>query len=104
VDTTDLATAIVDRILERGRLLKLDGPSIRTKHLGLDDPTEVEASTQPARISGIRRQEFPEPTASTRSAWPNQAHHADRAQLAHADDAEIAITFAEPGAISEGEP
>jgi DNA replication protein DnaC len=58
----DLATAIVDRILERGRLLKLDGPSIRTKHLGLDDPTEMEASTQPARISGIHRQEFPEPT------------------------------------------
>ena len=58
----DLADAIVDRILERGRLLKLDGPSIRTKHLGLDDPTE-EASTQPARMSGIRRPEFPEPTA-----------------------------------------
>jgi len=59
----DLAAAIVDRILERGRLLKLDGPSIRTKHLGLDDPTE-EASTQPARVSGIQRQEFPEPTPS----------------------------------------
>jgi DNA replication protein DnaC len=57
----DLAAAIVDRILERGRLLRLDGPSLRTKHLGLDDATE-EASTQPARISGIRRQEFPEPT------------------------------------------
>jgi len=57
----DLAAAIVDRILERGRVLKLDGPSIRTKHLGLDDPTE-EASTQPAIVSGIRRQEFPEPT------------------------------------------
>ena len=59
----DLAAAIVDRILERGRVLKLDGPSIRTKHLGLDDPTK-EASTQPAIVSGIRRQEFPEPTPS----------------------------------------
>jgi len=58
----DLGAAIVDRILERGRLLKLDGPSLRTKHLGLDDPT-LEASTQPAIISGIHRQEFPEPTA-----------------------------------------
>jgi len=57
----DLASAITDRILERGRLLKLDGPSIRTKHLGLDDPTQ-EASTQPAIVSGISRQEFPEPT------------------------------------------
>jgi DNA replication protein DnaC len=58
----DLAAAIVDRILERGRILRLDGPSLRTKHLGLDDPTVAEASTQPARISGIDRQEFPEPT------------------------------------------
>lgn len=49
----DLAQAILDRILERGRLLTLDGPSMRTKHLGLDDPTSPGASDQPARISGI---------------------------------------------------
>ena len=48
----DLAHAIVDRILERGRILTLDGPSLRTKHLGLDDPTSIEALHQPARISG----------------------------------------------------
>src|SRR5713101_6544253 len=59
----DLAHAIVDRILERGRILTLDGPSMRTKHLGLDDPTSPEASDQPARISGIEAPEFPEPTA-----------------------------------------
>jgi DNA replication protein DnaC len=47
----DLASAIVDRVLERGRLLQLDGPSMRTKHLGLDDPTSAEASTQVVRIS-----------------------------------------------------
>lgn len=58
----DLAQAILDRILERGRLLTLDGPSMRTKHLGLDDPTSPGASDQPARISGIQRPEFPEPT------------------------------------------
>ncbi|MBI1874274.1 MAG: ATP-binding protein, partial [Acidobacteria bacterium] len=58
----DLAHAIVDRILERGRMLTLDGPSMRTKHLGLDDPTSSEASDQPARISGIKAPEFPEPT------------------------------------------
>jgi len=59
----DLAQAIVDRVLERGRLLRLDGPSMRTKHLGLDDPTAAEAgSTQLVRISGIQRSEFPEPT------------------------------------------
>src|SRR5258705_11317091 len=32
----DLAHAIVDRVLERGRLLTLDGPSHRTKHLEPD--------------------------------------------------------------------
>ena len=58
----DLAHAILDRILERGRLLTLDGPSMRTKHLGLDDPTASGASDQPARISGIDAPEFPEPT------------------------------------------
>jgi DNA replication protein DnaC len=69
----DLAHAIVDRILERGRMLTLDGPSMRTKHLGLDDPTAFGASNQPARtadgevirISGIDLPEFPEPTAWT---------------------------------------
>ena len=32
----DLAEAIVDRVLERGRLIVLDGPSYRTRHLELD--------------------------------------------------------------------
>ena len=58
----DLAQAIVDRVLERGRLLTLDGPSHRTKHLGLDDPTATTPSPEVARISGIRAPEFPEPT------------------------------------------
>jgi len=62
----DLAQAIVDRILERGRMLPLDGPSMRTKHLGLDDPTSPEPSHQPARISGIQAPEFPEPTSWNR--------------------------------------
>ena len=61
----DLAQAIVDRILERGRVLTLDGPSLRTKHLGLDDPTSSEALHQPARISGTDAPEFPEPTMNT---------------------------------------
>ena len=76
---TALAHAIVDRILERGRMLMLDGPSMRTKHLGLDDPTANGASTQSAslseegaRISGIQRPEFPEPTTLTSASWLNQ--------------------------------
>ena len=56
----DLAQAIVDRVLERGRLLKLDGPSMRTKHLGLDTwAGEEPASTQVVRNFGIRDSEFP---------------------------------------------
>lgn len=73
----DLAHAIIDRVLERGRLLPLDGPSMRTKHLGLDDPTSPEASIQLARsregevirISGIEAPQFPEPT-TCRSSGP----------------------------------
>jgi DNA replication protein DnaC len=58
----DLAHAIVDRVLERGRMLTLDGPSHRTRHLGLDEAMAVTPQTQVARISGIHAPEFPEPT------------------------------------------
>jgi hypothetical protein len=59
----DLAEAIVDRTLERGRLLVLDGPSYRTRHLPLDSSNSNDDHTaKPARISGKHRPEFPEPT------------------------------------------
>jgi DNA replication protein DnaC len=59
----DLADAIVDRILDRGRLLRLDGPSVRTKHLAndaslIDDTGDDETR----RVSGIGPADFPEPT------------------------------------------
>ena len=58
----DLAEAILDRILDRGRLLRLDGPSMRTRHLP-QDPTQLDDSSDPdRRISGIETAEFPEPT------------------------------------------
>lgn len=60
----DLAQAIVDRVLERGRHIKLDGPSARTKHLALDDDlTDRLAPDEVIRISGTVPPEFPEPTA-----------------------------------------
>ncbi len=60
----DLAEAIVDRTLERGRLLVLDGPSYRTRHLPPLDSSDSnnDHATKPARISGKYRPEFPEPT------------------------------------------
>ena len=59
----DLAEAIVDRILDRGRLLRLDGPSLRTKHLAGDESlASINTESQESRISGIGSAEFPERT------------------------------------------
>jgi DNA replication protein DnaC len=58
----DLAEAIVDRTLERGRLLVLDGPSYRTKHIPALDSAGDPTNPKPDRISGKHRTEFPEPT------------------------------------------
>jgi hypothetical protein len=64
----DLAEAIVDRTLERGRLLVLDGPSYRTRHLPALDLSDSKSNdghaTKPDRISGKNRTKFPEPTAA----------------------------------------
>ena len=67
----DMAAAILDRVLERGRFIHLDGPSGRTRHLNLEEilPTSKER----ARISGITVPEFPEPTAC------KVAHHSNPA-------------------------
>lgn len=60
----DLAEAIVDRILDRGRLLRLDGPSMRTKHLAGDTSfNDDQDGTGDRRVSGTNTAEFPEPTA-----------------------------------------
>jgi hypothetical protein len=66
----DLAAAILDRILERGRFIHLDGPSWRTRHLNLEEV--LPAAPERARISGIRVPEFPEPTIS--SLYPFRIH------------------------------
>ena len=63
----DLAEAIVDRILERGRLLRLDGPSVRTKHLPegeLQDDDHGDSAGR--RVSGIEAAKFPERTPPPR--------------------------------------
>jgi DNA replication protein DnaC len=59
----DLAQAIVDRVLERGRLLQLDGPSMRTRHVTLDADDTLAAEDHPAKVSGMEPAEFPEPTS-----------------------------------------
>jgi hypothetical protein len=56
----DLVAAILDRVLERGRLVHLDGPSGRTRHLKLEEV--IPTTSERARISGNRVPEFTEPT------------------------------------------
>jgi DNA replication protein DnaC len=59
----DLADVIIDRVLERGRHVKLDGPSVRTdKHPDMDKPGAGDQDL--ARVSGTNPAEFPEPTAA----------------------------------------
>jgi len=63
----DLAEAILDRVLERGRHIELRGRSYRTRHAPLDlNPAPEPPSPAPASISGNHRPEFPEPTGSRR--------------------------------------
>lgn len=72
----DLAEAIVDRILERGRLLRLDGPSVRTKHLHGDELAgDDQDLPSGSKVSGTDAAEFPEPTGQHRiqhqgRRWP----------------------------------
>src|SRR3984893_4398610 len=62
----DMAAAILDRVLERGRFIHLDGPSGRTRHLNLEET--LQENTKRLRISGISGSEFPEPTGFRRRA------------------------------------
>src|SRR5713226_3557249 len=64
----DLAAAILDRVLERGRVIVLDGPSGRTKHLSLEGPAAPAVHvSEGARISGIQPPQFLEPTTAASS-------------------------------------
>jgi IstB-like ATP binding protein len=70
----DLAQAIIDRVLERGRLIRLDGPSVRTLHLNLDEAMKEgsDQDAEVARISGNRWPDFPEPTQTRPNTTENR--------------------------------
>jgi DNA replication protein DnaC len=69
----DLAEAILDRVLERGRLIELRGASYRTRHLKSAETQHRNPLGKPAGISGNHRQNFPEPTApKPRRALPTR--------------------------------
>jgi hypothetical protein len=61
----DLAQAIIDRVLERGRLIRLDGRSVRGLHVNLDEAMkeELDSGDEAIRIHAMQCAEFPEPTA-----------------------------------------
>jgi DNA replication protein DnaC len=75
----DLAQAILDRVLERGRHLELRGASYRTRHAKLDLTQAPEASSPaPTRISGNGRPEFPDPTVGPGATGPQESRTDDK--------------------------
>ncbi|MBI4615057.1 MAG: hypothetical protein HY720_15700 [Planctomycetes bacterium] len=56
----DLAEGIIHRVLVRGRFVELRGRSYRARQL--PKTTEPGRALEPAKVSGIERPEFPEPT------------------------------------------
>ncbi len=77
----DLAEAIIDRVLARGRLIELRGQSYRTRHIVKQSSNEP--PSQSAKISGKRPPKFPEPTPGlTTPRWsPEHARAADSSRL-----------------------
>ena len=77
----DLAEAILDRVLERGRHIELRGRSYRTRHAPLDlNPGPEAPSPKRARGSGNHTPEFPERASATarrpNAAWAPSTHRA----------------------------
>ena len=69
----DMAAAILDRVLERGRFIHLDGPSGRTRHLNLEEILPTSAAR--ARISG---RGYAHPPGG---CWPHQRFKAAAADI-----------------------
>ncbi len=86
----DLAEALLDRVLERGRHLQLRGASYRTRHHPKKEKISVPSDEAPgAKISGKVVPKFPEPTRSSHS------------RLAKNDSA-MALSYASPTEPVEG--
>jgi hypothetical protein len=83
----DLGQAIVDRILDRGRLIRLDGPSVRTLHLKLDDAMKDDSDQddEVARISGNKWPDFRNPQLSPAVLEGSFASTSDAGSLRQGD-------------------
>jgi len=62
----DLAVAILGRVLERRRLITLDGLAARTRHLNLEEA--LPQDDQRSGVSPISGSEVPEPTRTDAAA------------------------------------
>ena len=74
----DLAEAILDRVLERGRLVELRGASYRTRHLKSAESHHRIPPREGARISGNQVPEYPEPTRTITPVGREVDHDARR--------------------------
>jgi len=107
---SDLAEAIIDRILERGRFLALDGPSSRTRHLKAHEliaPPPQDLPVQPASFSGKSPADFPEPTRVllghpdiTRAPLPSPRASGERGPGVRGHNASLHSPFTHPTFIS----
>ena len=90
----DLHQAIIDRVLERGRLIRLDGPSVRTLHLKLDEALKDDSDQddEVARISGNKWPEFPEPTNASIDVTPRSSSHSPSGVLRSPNSSTDALT------------
>jgi DNA replication protein DnaC len=90
----DLAEAILDRVLERGRLVELRGASYRTRHL-----KRAESDRSPLRegaiISGNQVPEFPEPTRPSRVPYIRDESGATQRVERHLSEGRVCIGWFE---------
>ena len=85
----DLASAILDRVLERGRWITLDGTSGRTQHLKLDPATAQDGPG--ATVSGKLVPEFPERTRARPQMWTSELANQSPDRLAHRGGHEVEL-------------
>ena len=98
----DLAEAILDRVLERGRHLELRGRSYRTRHAPLDlTPASEPPSPAPARISGNHRPEFSEPTRPRGRALERHVRKAAHGRIVAPSLELVDVLACNPGRLRE---
>ncbi|HMH50130.1 MAG TPA: IS21-like element helper ATPase IstB [Candidatus Acidoferrum sp.] len=96
----DLAEAILDRVLERGRHIEMRGRSYRTRHAPLDlNPGSESSPAPPVRVSGNHLPEFSEP-ARVEVVRPDHPNANDRRRILEMPPRELRLAFAKQRAAN----